>query len=814
MTPVHTWRCRSRFGVALAGVTLLASGCLVGPDFKRPAVEQPSHFKSQADDEAGPPVPAEWWKLYRDPELDRLIATAQASNQNIRLAVARVDQARALARVAGSFLYPTITADPRFSHTTYSANRISANTGRKVVNGPTVNDWLLPIDLSYEIDVWGRVRRGLESAHATAAATADDVGVVRLTVETDVARYYYTLRSLDAQIEILTETVTAYQEQVRVLSAQFRAGLVGAIVVNQAQAQLEATQAQLRDLQRARADQEHALAILCGRPAPSFAVAANPLHESTPPAVPPGLPAQLLARRPDVAEAEQNVRAANAQIGVATADFYPRFTLTGTAGFESFDASSLFTWQSRVASIMPSISIPIFEGGRLRATLAASKAFYEQTVATYVNQVLVAYGDVEDALTDLHALSDEVGRLRDAVGASQSYLRLAQVQYRQGLADYLLVIDAERTLLANQLSLAQAVNLQMGASIHLIKALGGGWNPSEDRSGVKTRPADPSRYASVQLEHLAGTQDLQRELVSRLRLFHALADPPHHDVTIAELDTPDGEDDVAPHHDVLAVDTRHAVAALDAGHPRWRSTGDRLHQEAGRLGHIEDLRDLAGDHQAFDAGPECLVLEQQPACRIRGDDEAEAFAAPGLRNIVAHDADHPPGQVEHRPAGISLVDRSRGLEKLGERHRPIHRVRRVPRADPANAQRTSEPVRRADDEDLVADADRVGVPERRRHEGTRRRVDAQQREIRGGFGGNDTRRSGRPAHELDGNLVHRLHDVGGRHHVALRRDDDAGADFRDVREPAAVDADVTAPAANDDDAGARLVEDGAHILGG
>jgi multidrug efflux system outer membrane protein len=466
----------------LAVLGMLAGGCMIGPDFVRPAMEQPPRFKSQADGEAGPPVPAEWWQLYRDPALDQLVATARTSNQNIRLAVARVDEARALARVAGSYLFPTIDANPSFSRTRYSANRDSTITGKKVASGATVNNWLIPIDLSYEIDVWGRVRRSFESARATAAATADDVGVVQLTVETDVARYYYTIRSLDAQIQILRETVTAYEEQVRLLSVQLRTGLVSAIVVHQAQAQLQTTLAQQREVQRARADQEHALAILCGQPAPTFAVAPNPLHEISPPAVPPGLPAQLLARRPDVAEAEQNVRAANAQIGVATAEFYPRFTLTSSAGFESADIATVFNWQSRVASILPSVSIPIFQGGRLRANLAASKARYEQTVATYVHQVLVAYGDVEDALTDLHALSDEVERLRDAVGASQSYLRLAQVQYRQGLTDYLIVIDAERTLLANQLSLTQAVNLQVGASIRLIKALGGGWNPPDDRA--------------------------------------------------------------------------------------------------------------------------------------------------------------------------------------------------------------------------------------------------------------------------------------------------------------------------------------------
>jgi multidrug efflux system outer membrane protein len=198
--------------------------------------------------------------------------------------------------------------------------------------------------------------------------------------------------------------------------------------------------------------------------------------------VPPGLPAAVLVRRPDVAAAEQRGAAANAQIGVATADFYPRFSLASAVGFESANLRTLFDWGSRIASIIPGVSLPLFQGGRLRANLEATEAQYRQTVAVYVNQVLIAYGDVEDALTDLHALVDMVGRYRAAVVASENYLRLAQTQYRTGLTDYLIVIDAERTLLANQLSLAQTVNLQQAASIRLIKALGGGW---EDKQQTK-----------------------------------------------------------------------------------------------------------------------------------------------------------------------------------------------------------------------------------------------------------------------------------------------------------------------------------------
>jgi multidrug efflux system outer membrane protein len=260
--------------------------------------------------------------------------------------------------------------------------------------------------------------------------------------------------------------------------------LVSPIDLYQAQSLYEATRAQLTDTKRARADAEHALAIICGQPAPTFSVAVRPLQEAAPPAVPVGLPGDLLKRRPDVAMAEQNVVSFNAQVGVATAELYPTFTLTGTAGFESTSLSHLLDWQSRMLAIGPSVSIPIFDAGRRRYNLAAVKAQYQQSVAAYVSQVLVAYSDVEDALTDLHALTDEVERMRAAVAASQNYVNTARAQYKQGLVTYLIVIDAQRTLLSNQLTLSQDINLQMAASIHLIKALGGGWNPKSPVAGA------------------------------------------------------------------------------------------------------------------------------------------------------------------------------------------------------------------------------------------------------------------------------------------------------------------------------------------
>jgi multidrug efflux system outer membrane protein len=451
------------------------SGCMVGPKYVRPSVVQPAAFKSPAPEGEQAVIPEEWWRLYRDPDLDALITMANASNQTLRQAVARVDQARALARVAASYKYPTISVDPIVSRQRVSANRASAITGAPVQSAATYNDWLVPVDLSYEVDVFGRVRRSLQTATAQAAASVDDEAVIRLAVQTDVAQFYYTLRLLDAQLEILSLTIASYQEQVRLLGVQVRTGLVSQIVLDQAEAQLQSTLSQQQDVARARADEEHAVAILCGQAAPSFTVRPNPLRGVAPPAVPPGLPATVLASRPDVAEAEQNLVAANALVGVATADLYPRFTLTSAAGWESAAIQSLFAWQSQLASIAQGLTAPIFQGGRLKANLRAARAQYDQAVAAYANGVLIAYGDVEDALTDLHAFTTEVGNLNDAVTASENYRRLAEVQYTNGLTDYLIVIDAERTLLGNQLALTQATNLQMSASIHLIKALGGGW---------------------------------------------------------------------------------------------------------------------------------------------------------------------------------------------------------------------------------------------------------------------------------------------------------------------------------------------------
>ena len=478
--------------VAVSIVGGLTAGCAVGPKYFRPAIEPPPGFKSAAPTGDPATLREDWWQLYRDPELERLVVSATNANQTLRQAVARVDEARALARVAASYRYPAVSLGAVYTRQRTSASRVSPTTGQQVSGSATYNDWLVPVDLTYELDAWGRVRRSVQAAQAAALATADDEAVIRLAVQTDVAQDYYALRGFDAQSAVLRDTVAGYREQVRMLTVQVNTGLAGPLVLQQAQAQLQATLAQQTDIDRARADEEHALAILCGQPAESFTVATNPVRDVAPPAVPPGLPASLLVNRPDVAEAEQNLVAANAQVGIATANLRPKFALTGAGGFEAGVVRSLFDWQSALWSLAGGVTAPIFQGGRLHANLDAAKAQYRQTVAAYVNRVLVAYGDVEDALTDLHAMTNELGNLRQAVAASEEYLRVAQVQYRNGLVDYLTVIDAERTLLSNQLALARSLTVELNSSVHLIKSLGGGWHEAAGSSTVASPRTEPN----------------------------------------------------------------------------------------------------------------------------------------------------------------------------------------------------------------------------------------------------------------------------------------------------------------------------------
>jgi len=453
------------------------AGCSVGPDYKRPDALPAAAFKSAVPDDAGESsLGADWWTLFNDSQLTQLEETAIKNNQSIQAAMASVQQARAAAKGVKSAFYPALSFDPSVtrSHTSANTNPNPAFSS----NGVTSTNYLLPFDLTYEVDIWGQVRRAVEASNAQVQATLAQYEVVRQTLEADLAQDYFTLHSYDAQYETLTATVATYQTQLDLTNTQFRAGLAGAADVASAEALLDSTQTQQIDIKRLRDEEEFAIAILLNQSPSNFSLTPNPLT-LPPPSIPAGLPSDLLRRRPDVAVAERNLAAANAQIGVATSEYYPQLSLTGAAGFESIKSSNLLDWSSRIWSLGPSINWPLFEGGKLQAQVEEQKAAYDQLLAQYRSQVLSAYQDVENSLTDLHSRADEAKAQDAAVQASENYVRLTLLQYRQGLVDYLQVEDANRTLLANQLSAEQILNERLVSTVLLIKALGGGWDTSK-----------------------------------------------------------------------------------------------------------------------------------------------------------------------------------------------------------------------------------------------------------------------------------------------------------------------------------------------
>jgi multidrug efflux system outer membrane protein len=430
----------------------------------------PPAFKSVTGDEARPPkLSQDWWKLFGDPELARLEEAAIQANPDLQAAMARVIEAREASRITESQFYPTLTSGP-FATRQRAVGSLNSNQG-----AVTFNTFQVPLDLSYQVDLWGKIRRNYESSEAQARASGNDYFVVLHTLETDLASDYFTLRSLDSQVETLAKTVVAYRQTLDLTQTQYKAGLVGPINVAQAEAQLYSTMTQEHEARRQRTDLEHAIAILMGRPPSEFALAPQPLNQA-PPAVPAGVPADLLRHRPDVAEAEENLIAACAQIGVAKASYYPSLTLTGMVGLTAGDITKFFNWSGRIWSIGASSLVPIYEGGLLDATYAQAKARYDEMLAAYRSKLLGAFRDVEDALTDIHLRAEEEKAQSQAVKSSREYLRLAEVQYKGGLTSYLQVIDAQRTLLSNELLYEQILSQQLSSTLMLIKAVGAGWD--------------------------------------------------------------------------------------------------------------------------------------------------------------------------------------------------------------------------------------------------------------------------------------------------------------------------------------------------
>jgi multidrug efflux system outer membrane protein len=453
---------------------LLWAGCAVGPNYSRPSAAAPALWKEAAVATNAPVLPTQWWSSFNDADLNALEAQAVRANQDLRRAVARVSESRAIARASKAELYPNLSANAAYSRNHLSSNR--ADTPRQA--NLDFDDYSTSFDLSYELDVWGRVRRTVEAANADAATVAADLQLVLLTLTADVARNYESLLALDNELRVVEATVALRQDAVRLQETRNQAGLINEVDVTRARTELADVQADLHALTRTRAEVEHALAVLCGQPPAQFSVARK-AASVVPPSVPVGLPSELLQRRPDIVEAEHVLEAANARIGVAKAAFFPTIKLTGGAGFASADLGTLVNWPSKIASFGPSISFPVFEGGRNRANLNAAKARYDENVAAYRGSVLNAFREVEDSLSDLRTLASQNEAVTRALLSARDTASLANERYQRGLSNYLDVVDAERAALQAERQQTQLNGQRAVSTILLAKALGGGWEAEE-----------------------------------------------------------------------------------------------------------------------------------------------------------------------------------------------------------------------------------------------------------------------------------------------------------------------------------------------
>ncbi|MDB6022303.1 MAG: hypothetical protein JWQ04_2160, partial [Pedosphaera sp.] len=483
---------------AVAGIVVAAALFLVGsanaglltvgPDYNPPVNSVPANYKAfeLGAWKQGRPLDnmprGNWWEIFADTNLNILESQALSANQDVKAAVARVDQARATARVARGEFFPNVNFDPSFTRQRFSPNQVPS------FGNITANTFNTPLDLSYEVDLWGRVRRGFESARADAQASLAALDTVLLTLQGDVAQNYFALRSLDAEIATVTGTVNLRKEQVQLVKGRFEGGIGNELDIARAETELATTEAEAASLARQRAELENAIAILVGVNPSSFQLPALTAADwnPQPPSIPAGLPADLLERRPDVAEAERQLASANARIGVAKAAFFPVLTLTGSGGFVSADVDSLFNWNSRAWSIGPSLSLPIFAGGRNRANYKRSRAAFEESVAHYRQQVLVAFGEVENSLSGVRHLTDQAAAQQRAVTSARRAADLATERYRSGIVTYLEVVDASREALQAERSDAQLTGQRLIAAVQLIKALGGGWSEQQIFAGAAT----------------------------------------------------------------------------------------------------------------------------------------------------------------------------------------------------------------------------------------------------------------------------------------------------------------------------------------
>src|SRR5712664_383658 len=471
---------RLRLFALVPAFALLAS-CTVGPDYVRPTADTPAAFKEMEAWKTAQPRDQElrgrWWETFSEPLLNELEERISVSNQNLAQAAAQFRQARALVQSARAGYLPTVSGGASVTRGQSSSNPGNQNQALVQNSRSPGTAYSLSTDAVWEADLWGRVRRTVESNEAGAQASAADLEALRLSIQAELAQNYFQLRALDAQKQLFDGTIAAYQRSLALTQNQYAAGVVAKVDVIQAQTQLRTTQAQALDIGVQRAQLEHAIALLIGKPASSYSLAAAALA-ATPPALPVGMPASLLERRPDIAAAERRMAAANAQIGVAKVAYYPSLTLSASGGFQNSSFSNWLTAPSRFWSLGPALAQALFDGGLRRAQTDQAIAAYDANVAGYRQTVLTGFKEVEDNLAALRILEEEAAIQEDAVQNARQSVALTTNQYKAGIVSYLNVVTVQATALANERAAVDILNRRLAASVLLIKALGGGWDAS------------------------------------------------------------------------------------------------------------------------------------------------------------------------------------------------------------------------------------------------------------------------------------------------------------------------------------------------
>ncbi|HKB82046.1 MAG TPA: efflux transporter outer membrane subunit [Burkholderiales bacterium] len=457
----------------------LLGACTVGPNYVRPTADTPAAFKEMEGWKTAQPRDQElrgkWWETYNDPLLNELEERVSVSNQNLAQAAAQFRQARALVQSARAGYLPTASANASATRSQSPSGFIGQNQNLNS-HGPSTS-YSLSLDAVWEADLWGRVRRTVESNAAGAQASAADLEALRLSVQAELAQNYFQVRALDAQKQLFDDTIVAYQRSLTLTQNQYSAGVAAKVDVIQAQTQLKTTQAQALDIGVQRAQLEHAIALLIGKPASTYSLAVVPLTAAPPP-LPVGIPSGLLERRPDIAAAERRMASANAQIGVAEAAYYPSLTLSASGGFQSSSYSNWLTAPSRFWSLGPALAQTLFDGGLRRAQTDQAIAAYDANVAVYRQTVLTGFQEVEDNLAALRILAEEAAVQDEAVQNARQSVALTTNQYKAGIVSYLNVVTVQATALANERTAVDVLNRRLAASVLLIKALGGGWNAS------------------------------------------------------------------------------------------------------------------------------------------------------------------------------------------------------------------------------------------------------------------------------------------------------------------------------------------------